>query len=187
MWLLANTTGGGKMAEGYRLPEEISDMTVHFMYGLSGKTGHTSVEDYLAESKFALAADLLAEGFKPSDIEAAVNSGSIGYANWPAKEPKTALYWNKGADTTSELEGMASQACALCYGRTQYEPVGGNFASVGAEMGSQQLALAALIYAREKGLVREIAELDNGCGPMYIARGTFSDRMFSMFMPEKRA
>jgi hypothetical protein len=172
------------MTKGYKLPEQVSNMTLNYMYSISDNSGCGSIDEYLKQNGFALAADLLAEGFKPSEIEAAVNSGSIGYANWPAKKPDTALFWHKDAETISTLEGMASKATSLCYGRTQDEPIGGNFASVGAEMDSQQLALAALIYAREKGMLREIPEFDNGCGPLYVARGTFSDKMLSALLPE---
>lgn len=166
----------------YKCPERPVSMTVRHMYGISEAGEQKTVLDYLNANGFALTADLMAQGFKPAEIEEAVNSGNVAAAHWPAKEPKTDLYWSKDEATLRRLDKMAEDAVRFCYGQTESQPAGGNFATVGGEMGSQQLALVGLTYAREQGKLREFSEFDNGAGPLYVAKGGFSDKMFSALL-----
>lgn len=176
-----------KMQEKYKVPEKIASMTVNFMYGLSEQGSFATVKEYLQKHGFALTADLLSEGFKPADIEEAVNNGAVKVAYWPEKDTKTHLYWLEEGDALQKLEELAEQAAKFCYGRTPDEAVGGNFRTVGAEMESQQRALVGLIYAREQGKLREV-DIDitgDGCGPLYVAKGTFADEMFRAMIPDR--
>ena len=72
----------------------------------------------------------------------------------------------------------------LCFGQDEYQSVGGTFASVGGELDSQQLAIAELIYGREQGRLREFPEFDNGAGPVYVVRDSFSGKIFEQLLPE---
>lgn len=170
--------------ERYKVPESFASMTIHYLIGISEPGNHDSVLDYLTNNHFALTADLLYEGFSAADIEEEVNSGRLGAAHWPEKKPVTDFYWSKDEESLRRLDELAGEAVRFCYGKAADEPVGGNFASVGAEMGSQQIALAGLVYAREKGLLREIPGLESGAGPLYVAKGSFSDQMFSKLFPD---
>ena len=172
------------MAE-YKLPENVASMTTNHLYEISETGQQASVREYLQSHGFGLTADLLAQGFKPSDIEDAVNSGDVGVAHWPAREPKTDMYWAKDEATLKRLDELAGEAVRFCYGQDVYQPIGGNFATVGAEMGSQQRALVGLVYARESGRVREIPEIDNGAGPLYVAKDSFSEKMFASMFPQQ--
>lgn len=170
----------------YKLPEKIADMTVHHLYGLSKTGKYKTIDDYLKHYGYALAADLLLQGFKPSELEELVNSEKIGATNWPEQNSVTSLFWYKNEKTLRKLDELAAQVVQYCYGQDASQPIGGNFISIGAEIGNQQLALVGLIYARYQGKLREIPELDNGGGPLYIVKGSFSDLMFGILFSEKQ-
>jgi len=168
------------METGYKLPERVASMTTRFSRDVGE---YKTVAAYMNAHHFALTADLLTSGFKSSDIENAVNSGEIKVAHWPAKDPKTDFYWASDAESQRVLDEMAEEATRLCYGQNSNEPLGGNFRTVGVEMGSQQRGLVGLIYAREQGKVREV-DIDimgDGCQPLYLAKGSFSDKLFEKF------
>ena len=166
----------------YKFPKNIATMTVHHLYGMSDVGQQKSVVDYLSQNQgFALAADLIAQGFKPEDVAEAVNSGDVAYAHWPAEEPKTDLFYLKDEKTIKSLDDLADKVVKLC-GGGEDQPIGGDFASAGAEMGNQQIAIVALIYAREKEKLKEIPKLDRGAGPMYVVKGSFSDKMLSALL-----
>ncbi len=172
----------------YQIPESFANMTIHYLYGLTEAIEGQITDSYLTENGFALLADLMASGISKEDIEGAVNSGSVRVAHWPNREPMTDFFWKDDEASIIKLTKLADQAVQFCYGRDEHQPIGGNFATVGAEMGSQQLAIAGLIYAREQGRLREMPELsdnDAGTGPLYIVRGSFSSKMFDQLMPEE--
>lgn len=164
------------MAE-YKVPQKFASMTVNHFYGLSETGKHADVMAYLKEYGFALTADLIVQGFKASDIEEAVNSGEVRAAHWPAAKPASDMYWAQDEKTLKRLEELADEAVRFCYGNDPDQPFGGDFASVGAEMGNQQTALVGLIYAREQGRLIEIPEFDRGAGPLYIVKGNLFERM----------
>jgi hypothetical protein len=169
----------------YEFPERFADMTMHL--GFLDNKEYASVDDYLAEQNYALAADLASKGFTAEQIESAVNAGRVAVAMWPRVEPKTHFFWAETDKAKEALKELAARTVELCYGQDEQAPVGGNFISVGAEIGSQQVALAGLIYAREQGKLREIAEMDEGAGPLYVVRDSFAGRMFDRLMPEEPA
>ena len=169
----------------YKFPKAVNSMTIHHLYGINKRSGCKTVDDYVRTNDFCLAADLLAQEFSPSDIEKAVNSGVIEFAHWPEKTPSTEMFWSKDSKSVRKLDDLAKEAIKFCYGETENDPIGGNFATVGAEMGNQQMALAGLIYARVTKKVREISELDQGQGPLYVKKGSFSDKIFQELIPEK--
>jgi|SRR3989344_3817736 len=173
-----------ELREPYRLPDEFTSMTIHHLYGISEQAEGETIDGYFAKNGFALIADLLEAGLSREEIEAAVNSGKILVGHWPKKEPKSDFFWVEDEPIKAKLAELADRAVELCYG-DEHQPVGGNFASVGAEIGSQQLAIAGLIYAREQGTLREIPEMDNGAGPLYVVRDSFSGRMFEQVLPEE--
>ncbi|MBS3072051.1 hypothetical protein J4408_03605 [Candidatus Pacearchaeota archaeon] len=170
----------------YKVPEKPVSMTTNHLYGISETGQQTNVREYLQTNGFGLTADLLTQGFKPADIEEAVNSGDVSVAHWPTREPKTDMYWAKDSKTLLKLGELADEAVRFCYGQNENQPIGGNFATVGTEMESQQRALVGLIYARHQGKLREIPELDQGAGPLYVAKGSFSDKLFEKLFPEQR-
>ena len=94
----------------------------------------------------------------PLPVNTPVNSFLI-FLYWPNKNPKTDFYWARDEKFLKKLEELAEKATKFCYGKNMNEPIGGDFISVGVEMGSQQYALAGLIYARELGKIKEIAEM----------------------------
>ena len=174
---------------GYHFPKQVTSMTIHeglARYELTEKPSSSMgdlCEKYLQERGYALAADLLSIGCKPRDIERAVNAGKIHVTGWPQKETLTHFYWDLASLCLPELESLAQEAKKFCYGRTAEEPIGGNFITVGGEMGSQQRALAGLIYAREHGLVKEYGEFGSpDTGPFYITVGSFSEKLFTLIM-----
>jgi hypothetical protein len=171
------------METGYKVPERVVSMTTRF--GNAGE--YESVAAYMEANHFALTADLLTAGFKPSDIEKAVDSGKVKAAHWPAKDSKTDFYWATDAESQRVLEEMAGEATRLCHGQGPNDPVGGNFRTVGGEMGSQQRGLAALIYAREQDKVREIDVdlIGDGCQPLYVAKGGYSDQMIGALFTDQ--
>jgi len=164
----------------YKVPERVVSMTIHHLYGLSKPHEKENVREYLKEYGFALTADLIAQGFKASEIEEAVNSGDINVTHWPEKNPQTDFYWNKDKESLRKLEKLSKKTVEICE-----IPIGGDFASVGAEIGSQQMALAGLIYAREQGKLRE-TEMSRGDGPIYFVKGGPSEELFSILFPAKQ-
>lgn len=177
---MAHVVDGGAP---YKTPEQFSSMTIHL--GLFDEPGKfPTVDAYFDEKNFALTADLAMSGFDATQIEEAVNGNRVEVAHWPEVEPKTDFYWSLSEKARDALTSLASQAVELCYGQDEQVPVGGNFMTVGVEMGSQQMALAGLIYARAQGTLREIVELDNGTGPLYVVRDSFSGKMFEKLLPE---
>lgn len=171
----------------YRVPESFASMTIHHLYGLTEVAGGQTTDGYLDEHYFALLADLTASGIPKEDIEESVNSRRVMVAHWPNKEPVTDLLWKNDKVAVAKLTELGSQAVRFCYGQDEHQPVGGNFSTVGAEMGSQQLAIAGLIYAREQGLLKEMSELSDpnaSTGPLYVVRDSFSGKMFEQLFPE---
>jgi len=168
----------------YVFPEEIATMTTRMGDG----EAFDSAQDYLAKHHFALAADFAITGLRREDIQTAVREEQIKAAPWPLKERVTDFFWGIDDPSVEKLEGLATKAIAACYGQDEQQPIGGNVMSVGGEMGSQQLALAGLVYAREHGDLREIMlpEAD-ALGVMYVVRDSFSGRMFEKVIPEDTA
>jgi hypothetical protein len=146
----------------YRVPKEIASATIHFLYGVSKKRNFASINDYLKKNKYALTADLLQEGFKTTQIEEAVNSGSIKVA--PVfKKRISDLYWIP--EVEKELDELSIIVKAQCGGdgKDMEAPAMGDVASVGAVLESQQIALAAIAYSANKGLILE-TDIDRGIG-----------------------
>lgn len=167
------------------MPEKFVAMTIHHLHGLSAPLANPSADQFFREYGFGLTADLLGFRVPPEEVEDVVNSGEVSVAQWPKKEALTDFYWQSEGPHIERLEELAQAAVAGCYGQTESDPIGGNFATVGAEMGSQQMALAGLIYAREQGQLHEITELGQpGSGPLYVAKGSFSEKMFQTVLPE---
>lgn len=169
-------------AQAYKVPEKFSSMTIHHLYGITGRN-HLPLMSWFARYRFALLADLKMSEFSNQEIETAVSQDQLKVANWPKEKPLTNFFWIELDGADDQLQGLGNKAVELCFGQTENQPVGGDFASVGATIGSQQLAIAGLIYAREHGKLREI-NLDGPAGPLYVARGSYSDKMFSILLPE---
>lgn len=167
----------------YKVPEEFSSMTIHHLYGISGRN-HLPLMSWFARYHFALLADLKMSEFGNQEIEEAVGKDQLKVADWPKEKTLTNFFWVELGGADDELRQLGDKAVELCFGQDENQPVGGDFASVGAALGSQQLALAGLIYAREKGHLREI-DLDGPVGPLYVPRGSYSDKMFSILLPEE--
>ncbi len=170
------------MSDTYEVPEKFVSATIHFLYGLSERETRSLV-GYMREKKFALTADLMASGFSPTQIEEAVNSGLLKAVPWPRNQRKTDFYWLNDRSAEQELQRLADEAVKYCSGEDPTnpqgsDPIGGDFASVGAKIGSQQLALPGLIYAREQGRLVEFEELDRGAGPIYMSSQSPLARIF---------
>jgi len=167
---MTETNRGAEGQEPYKVPEKVASATVHFMYGLSEKGDNASVEGYLSEHKYGLTADLLQEGFTTEQIEEAVNSGKVKVT--PAfKNRVSDLFWVE--EHEKELDQLAAQMEQECGGdgTDMNVPAMGDVASVGATLGSQQIAMVALIYAAHKGIVTE-TDIDRGIGvgPLFISK-----------------
>jgi len=91
----------------------------------------------MAKHGYALMTDLLVSGLSKEDIESAVNSGTLSVAHWPAKEPQIDFFWSENEETKTKLTELADKAVGLCFGQDEHQPVGGTFASVCGELGSQ--------------------------------------------------
>lgn len=171
----------------YIFPERFALMTTRIGDGEEIE----SAQDYLANHHFALAADFAGTGLRGSDIEDAVNGGQIKAAPWPLNLRETDFFWGLSDESTEKLDTLAQQAVAACYGQTPEEPFGGNIMTVGGEMGSQQLALAGLVYARERGDLREIEPTEETGGTamncLYIVRDSYAGRTFAQILPEDPA
>lgn len=153
---------GDKRKSPYKVPEKIASATIHFLYGISEKGKFKSVNDYLKANKYALTADLIHEGFKPEQIEEAVNNGSVKVA--PVfKKRISDFYWIPEAE--KELDELSIKVQWQCGGdgSDRNAPVMGDIVSIGGMLGSQQMALAGLAYAASKGLVLE-TNIDRGMG-----------------------
>lgn len=152
----------------YKVPERIASATIHFLYGLSEKGSYVSVRDYLLEKKYALTADLVQEGFTAEQIEEAVNSGKVKVA--PVFKARISdFYWVQ--EHEKELDQLTTQVERECGGDgTDMDvPAMGDVASVGGVLGSQQIAMAALVYAAHKGVVAETSiDRGIGVGPLFI-------------------
>lgn len=161
---------GEHLKQPYKVPEKIASATIHFLYGISEREKFASVDDYLAANKYALTADLIEEGFKPEQIEEAVNSGSIKVA--PVFNKRISdFYWTTEAE--KELDELSVKVQFQCGGNGSDgdAPVGGDIVSIGGVLGSQQMALAGIAYAANKGLVLE-TDIDRGMGVgnMFISK-----------------
>lgn len=146
----------------YKVPEKVVSATIHFLYGISERGKFKSVNDYLRANKYALTADLIQEGFKPEQIEEAVNSGSVKVA--PVFNKRISdLYWT--AEVEKELDELSVKVQNQCGGDGSdgNAPVGGDIVSIGGLLGSQQMALAGIAYAASRGLVLE-TDIDRGVG-----------------------
>ncbi|OGD87632.1 hypothetical protein A2870_03080 [Candidatus Curtissbacteria bacterium RIFCSPHIGHO2_01_FULL_41_11] len=152
----------GKQPQPYKVPERIASATIHFMYGISEKGDYRTIAEYMIDKKFCLTADLIQEGFTSDQIEDAVNDGGVKVA--PVfKKRISDLYWTE--ETAYELDKMAVRVERECGGdgTDLNVPAMGDVMSVGAALGSQQLAIAALAYAAHKGLIGETG-IDRGMG-----------------------
>lgn len=163
----------------YKLPQEAASATVHFLYGLSEPGSYGSIAAYLKDKKYAFIADLIAEGFKPEQIEEAVNSGGI--KTTPVfKKRVTDMFWISEAE--EELEKLASEAKEQCGGdgTNREAPAFGDVVSVGGALESQQLALVAITYAVSKGMILETA-MDRrlGVGPVFVSKDNPLARVLS--------
>lgn len=153
---------GNKGKLPYKVPKKIASATIHFLYGISERGKFKSVNDYLKANKYALTADLIQEGFKPEQIEEAVNNGSVKVA--PVfKKRISDFYWTPEAE--KELDELSAKIQYQCGGDGSdgNAPVGGDIVSIGGLLGSQQMALAGIAYAASKGLVLE-TDIDRGMG-----------------------
>lgn len=159
---MTQETRNSEQQEPYKVPEQFASATIHFLYGISEKGDYRTVAEYLVDKKFALTADLIQEGFTPEQIEDAVNNGGVRTA--PVfKKRISDLYWTE--DSEYELDKLAARVERECGGdgTDLNVPAMGDVVSVGGALGSQQLAMAALVYAAHKGLVGE-TEIDRGMG-----------------------
>lgn len=168
----------------YTVPDKFANMTIN-RSALVEPADYTTTREYFHDFNYALMADLMLSGLSGEQIERAVSSGEVNVAHWPDIErPTTDFFWPETETAKEALASLADIAVDLCFGCTADEPIGGNFVTVGAQMGSQQLALSGLIYARVQNRVREVNEVSGPAGPLYIARGTFSEKMFEVMIPE---
>ena len=145
--------------EPYRMPERFATATVHFLHGLSEPGMHASVEDYVKDNGYALCAELAQAGFKPEQIEAAVNSGLVHQA--PVFNARiTDLYWSPEAE--GELDDLARKAEAAC-------SQGCDVVSLGGELESQQSAIVAIAFAAHKGQILE-TPIMRQVGPLFVSK-----------------
>lgn len=161
---------GDQPRKPYKMPEKIAYATIHYLYGFSTPSHPESVEAYLREKKYALAADLLVEGLSPEQIEEAVNSGQVRVA--PVFNSRTTdLYWLPEAEGGLEELAAAAQANSGGNGSDPNAPAFGDVVSIGGVLESQQLALAALAYGAHRGLVLETTiDRGIGVGPLFISK-----------------
>jgi len=164
-------TSAEKLREPYQLPEYFVSMTIHHLYGIGEAVSDETVDGYMAKHGYTLMTDLLVSGLSKEDIESCGKLRYPSVAHWPAKEPQTDFFWSENEETKTKLTELADKAVGLCFGQDEHQPVGGTFASVCGELGSQQLAIVGLIYGREQGRLQEFPEFDNGAGPVYVVRG----------------
>lgn len=167
----------------YKVPERIVSATIHFLYGFSERGKFASVNDYLKVNKYALTADLIQEGFQPEQIEEAVNGGSMKVA--PVFENRISdFYWTSEAE--KELDELSAKIQFQCGGdgTDGNAPIMGDIVSIGAALGSQQIAMAGIAYAASKGLVLEV-EMDRGMGVgnMFVSK----DNPLASIMVQKKA
>ncbi len=170
--------------EPYSFPMPLSDMTIHHAYGFT-EPGDGTVAGAFSELGFGFVQDLLQMGRSREEVAEMINKGKLDFAHWPERKPVTDLVWDERPGTAKALDKLANVAVGFCYGQDENQAVGGNFATVGAEMGSQQFGLVGLIYARHKGRLREVPELGQpATGPLYIVRHSFSEKMVKIMLPE---
>lgn len=175
----------GQPKEPYRLPEKFASATIHFLYGFSNPSHPASAEAYLADKKYALTADLVAEGLTPEQIEAAVNSGRVKVA--PVfKNRISDLYWIPEAE--GGLEELAAKARENCGGdgTNPDSPVFGDVLSLGAELDSQQIALAAIAYAANRELIVETTfDRGAGVGNLFVSKDSPLAKLLAEFPDAK--
>lgn len=171
------------LPQPYKLPEEFAHITIGETYD-TVDTAVSGVSEYFEQADAALIADLLRAGITPAQIEAAVNEGEVKATPWPQWGRYTDFFWTEDDEATNRLEAWADWATTFCYGQDEHEPPGGNVLTVGREIGSQQIALAGLVVAREQKKVWELpAELASPEGqPLYVPTGSFSERMFKIIL-----
>ena len=153
---------GDKRKSPYKVPKKIASATIHFLYGISEKGKFKSISDYLKANRYALTADLIQEGFKPEQIEEAVNGGLVRVA--PVfKKRISDFYWIPEAE--KELDELSANVQYQCggSGRDGNGPAMGDVVSIGAALESQQIALAVIAYAANKGLILE-TDINRGMG-----------------------
>jgi hypothetical protein len=161
---------GQKQREPYKVPERIASATIHHAYGFSERGEYPTVVDYLLDKKYALTADLLAEGFKPKQIEDAVNAGGVNAA--PVFKTRiTDFYWVEEAEEALDAMAVIAQENCGGDGSSPNAPAFGDVVSLGGVLESQQLALAALTYAEHKGMVVDTGiDRGMGVGPAYVSK-----------------
>lgn len=171
---------GEGQREPYKLPEQIASATIHHLYGFSERRGYPTVVDYLLDRKYALTADLLAEGFKPKQIEDAVDAGGVKVAS-VFKTRITDFYWVQEAEEELGLMAVAAQENCGGDGSNPNAPAFGDVVSLGGVLESQQLALAALTYAEYKGMVVDTGiDRGMGVGPAYVSKDS---PLVALFVP----
>jgi hypothetical protein len=178
-------SAGATRPEPYEVPKQFNNMTVHHAYGIDEIDPHMTFPDWLTEYRFGFLADLKVHRFSNKVIEETVNADLVKAAPWPEKQRSTDFFWIELEGAHGRLQELADLAVELCFGQNAEAPVGGNFASVGSVVGNQQLAIAGLIYAREQGRLREIPELGEAAGPLYVVRDSFSGKLFEALLPEE--
>lgn len=148
----------------YKVPKKCSSATVHFDHSKMYRT----VQEYLIDKNYALLCDLLRQGFNSRHIEKSVKAKRISVAHWPKEESLTDVFWSNDKSSLKKLEELASKAVKSCSKdnvsnsvyfeglklRSRY--ILTDLISFGEVVGSQQLALVGLTYAREQGKLLEI-------------------------------
>lgn len=171
------------LKEPYKLPEKFASATVHFLYGLSESGSYNSVSQYLKDKKYAFIADLISEGFKPEQIEEAVNTPDEIKVAPVFKARVTDMFWTSEAE--DELDRLADVAKEQCGGdgTNGNSPAFGDVVSLGGVLESQQLALVAITYAANKGTILETSmDRQMGAGPVFTSKDS---PLVRIFFPEK--
>lgn len=168
----------------YVFPEHVSGIRMNHVAG-SRLPECTLVLYFEDHFPYAMASDLLDRGFNPEQIEAAVRTGFLRAAHFPERSPATDFFWNSAS--TPLLEQIARETVSYCQGQSLTEPIGGTYMSVAEKNGgSQQRALAGLIFGRETEQLREFPELTlEREGPLYVVRHSIADDLLSMLGPEQ--
>lgn len=142
----------------YTLPKSIESYTLHKRELGSPKT--TSVEQYVNSHGFCLTTDLLNYGFKPKDIEDAVNSEKVNAVLWPEKNSVTDLYFSNDNAKIGLLENLARRISKYCNTNTP-------FSEIFSFWGRNSCVVAGLAYARDKGKIQEIPNPNQENNPGY--------------------
>ncbi|MBD3319180.1 hypothetical protein GF342_04700 [Candidatus Woesearchaeota archaeon] len=77
----------------YCVPLRFLDNTVHSFTAYS-RTPAQTVAEFLDWYTYGLLADLIYNGFRPREIESAVQQGEAKVVRWPVHRQRTALFWH---------------------------------------------------------------------------------------------